>query len=1271
MLFRVFIVFVIIVSSIVFPFEFGGVDIASASVTTSYFGMWQGSTTLTETADLEYATKFYYPQTQLLAQSPYGTGDTGGSSNGTHVFMFGGELIYGSSISPYTQIYNPTTDRWSLGTNMTTPRWCAGVAYYNGEFYVAGGEAGVLHGDSLSRKLEVYNPTTNSWRTMTDIPAGLAGPCMIEAIPSLGKLYLFHHNVIYELDPSGDGGMGTYTAKTSPAFAREYGVWSYVSVSGQNRIYSIAGIDDSVSITNTNYYYNVDSDNWSAAQAVAPYGSVAPATAQCVYNGRYIYYGGGSIVLDPAEVSNRIYAYDTNTNTWSGILAYFACTMDGRVAAMIGNTIYFAGGWMGGNGYAYCDSYDASILTATSGNVTTISMNVTSGATGNARLGIYSDNAGVPNTLVLDAGAVALAGGWNTISGLRTSITPGVYWLVSNVSATNTGITAQAGEAGLTVPSYYKSHAYGALDASWGAAGTSLATFQQIRATVEVSTSSTPTIRTSASTSTTNTTATLNAQVTNLGGESGATVYFYWGTTNGGTTAASWSNNATPTSPSQPQGAATAYYNATGLTPNTLYYFNASANNTGGTSWGNVQAFYTNGYSPTSSSGSWSNPLYAYSWESNNTTYKTSDSTSNETYGGYGISLVSMNITQVLIKPFAFSTPATGVLDSNQPTANSNGTYAWNNPERAYDPGGSGSNNYTTATYTTPTYRATGTAGYATTGNVTVGLPAGMSSGDIVILVTSCNWTNTVSILANGSISTWTAIASPKKPTTSNLLSENLYVWWGKYVSGSTGPTIIGTDHVVGRTVAYYNCNQTSPIDVSINGTEESSDTSMSFATGLTTTYNNELVCVAASTGVSGNSTAAFSSFANTSLTSVAERMDNRTAAGGGGGFGFAEGVRAVAGTAGTWTSTYAASSYKSYIAFALRPDVLTTVEIQQIYSSFGFTDVGGTVTKVEIGYEGYASVASQLLNLCTSANGGTSYSANHTTSALATSDNNTPSYIDVTADQAWTWTLLNDANLKIRLGAKWVSGSPTFFVDNLYVRVTYNDAADEQLRVDVTWDGGLSWANADNVTLSSTETTYTVNATSLTSWTNTKLSDANFKVAIFPLTVGATSNVSVDWLPVMIYYSASGGEAPKSITNTPNSIAFGIVRAHTTSYSGGGAYSNPVTDGQCALTITNTGADGCDLTIRMTDWTAVGGNTWVLIGTAPDGNQIRVSVVYSGQNPASALILTNSDQTLYEGLGAGNSIKWDIKVEFGGDSGTGLFSDGKQHTGTITITAS
>lgn len=153
--------------------------------------------------------------------------------------------------------------------------------------------------------------------------------------------------------------------------------------------------------------------------------------------------------------------------------------------------------------------------------------------------------------------------------------------------------------------------------------------------------------------------------------------------------------------------------------------------------------------------------------------------------------------------------------------------------------------------------------------------------------------------------------------------------------------------------------------------------------------------------------------------------------------------------------------------------------------------------------------------------------------------------------------------------------------------------------------------------------------------------------------------------------FEASSLTVAKAITNTPSSKAMGVVTVHSTGYTGGGAYSNPVTDGQCNFTITNTGSSSCDLSASMTDWTASGGNTWNVVSTSPDGDEIRVTLVYSGQDPASGLVLANSSEPFYSGLAASGTLKWDLKLEFGGDNTTGFFSDGKLHTGTITLTAS
>lgn len=93
-----------------------------------------------------------------------------------------------------------------------------------------------------------------------------------------------------------------------------------------------------------------------------------------------------------------------------------------------------------------------------------------------------------------------------------------------------------------------------------------------------------PTVTLSAATSVEDTTATLNGNVTATGGEN-PTVTVYWGTTDGGQVPGNWANNSAPTSPSQPQGAAAFYKDATSLPSGTTIYFSAKATNSGGTGW--------------------------------------------------------------------------------------------------------------------------------------------------------------------------------------------------------------------------------------------------------------------------------------------------------------------------------------------------------------------------------------------------------------------------------------------------------------------------------------------------------------------------------------------------------------------------------------------------------------------------------------------------------------------------------------------------------------
>jgi hypothetical protein len=509
---------------------------------------------------------------------------------------------------------------------------------------------------------------------------------------------------------------------------------------------------------------------------------------------------------------------------------------------------------------------------------------------------------------------------------------------------------------------------------------------------------------------------------------------------------------------------------------------------------------------------SWTSPNNAYADGGGYASITSGTPSASQTYQGYHFSIPNdSTITGVRVRYDAWSIGTTGLTTSENPTANINGTNPWTNPGSGY----TSDDSYATAAAKIPTYRATG-AVESGTGAITPALPDSMSPNDIVILVAGTIAGGSISITANGSITTWTALAGSPIDVTGG---EKLYVWWGRWASGTTGPTLTpGSNHCIARTIAYYNCYAGgSPIDVSATGTETTSDQSFSFATGLTSTYNNELAIAICSTGTD-TTTAQFSTMANTSLASLTERMDSETTSGGGGGFALDEGTKITAGTLGTWTSTLGTASPKAYISFALMATVPANI-YDQIYGTFGITG-SDTITKVEIGYEAYSSVAEQL-DLYTSDDGGSSWNTIHTTANLGTSDPDFYTYIDVTSDTTWTWTLLNDTNFKYKVVTHWLSGTPTWSIDALIVRVTYTAANDEQIRVDVSWDGGTNWSSKQTTDLNGTEITYWYDVTGATSWTPAKLTDDNLRVRVDAYTVGNPSVVRLDYIPVEVTYTA------------------------------------------------------------------------------------------------------------------------------------------------------
>jgi N-acetylneuraminic acid mutarotase len=99
------------------------------------------------------------------------------------IYLIGGRVgtafATTGSVTDIVEEYDPATDKWGfLKDRMPTPRDEGVVGVYNNRIYVAGGESITALNNSVSRAFEAYDPASNSWQALGNMPLaryGLAG----------------------------------------------------------------------------------------------------------------------------------------------------------------------------------------------------------------------------------------------------------------------------------------------------------------------------------------------------------------------------------------------------------------------------------------------------------------------------------------------------------------------------------------------------------------------------------------------------------------------------------------------------------------------------------------------------------------------------------------------------------------------------------------------------------------------------------------------------------------------------------------------------------------------------------------------------------------------------------------------------------------------------------------------------------------------------------------------------------------------------------------
>ncbi|MEV0811237.1 kelch repeat-containing protein, partial [Micromonospora sp. NPDC050200] len=201
---------------------------------------------------------------------------------------------------------SPSAPPWTTTANYPVPVMDNAVAAYDGLVYSIGGTSTVAF-DKLTNSY-VYDPATNVWTRIADLPAGLAKPA---AAFVGGKLFVFGgwdlagnpSAKVFAYDP--DTEVWETRASTNPAPTAAPGIGV---VDGQ--IYLVGGcVNNNCIQSNTTVRYNPGTDTFTT---VAGYPSRV-AWQGCGGIDDTLYCAGG---LGPTTLKST-YAYSPSSNTWT------------------------------------------------------------------------------------------------------------------------------------------------------------------------------------------------------------------------------------------------------------------------------------------------------------------------------------------------------------------------------------------------------------------------------------------------------------------------------------------------------------------------------------------------------------------------------------------------------------------------------------------------------------------------------------------------------------------------------------------------------------------------------------------------------------------------------------------------------------------------------------------------------------------------------------------------------------------------------------------
>jgi N-acetylneuraminic acid mutarotase len=237
------------------------------------------------------------------------------------------------------EVYDPKTDSWTTKRPMPTSRESFGIAVYQNKIYVIGGKTDFSDYSSVN---EVYDPLTDTWEKKTSMPSARA---YLDASVVDGKIYLIggkmspnypwpdsDENYVY--DPTTD----SWTTKSQMPSVNQ----GYATAAIDGKIYIQGGGAFSNPIAN-NLVYDARNDTWSQGVPLPKkvYGAAGGLTTGALAPKR-IYIVGGYV----SEDTDLTQVYNLQRDIWT-VGALMPTSRRGLAVAVVNDIIYAIGGCYG------------------------------------------------------------------------------------------------------------------------------------------------------------------------------------------------------------------------------------------------------------------------------------------------------------------------------------------------------------------------------------------------------------------------------------------------------------------------------------------------------------------------------------------------------------------------------------------------------------------------------------------------------------------------------------------------------------------------------------------------------------------------------------------------------------------------------------------------------------------------------------------------------------------------------------------------------------